>query len=152
MNSCSSLSIVEHFSEIPDPRIERTKQHPLLAIIGIAICALLCGADGWTEIEEFGRAKQTWLQQFFELPNGIPSHVTFGLVFARLSPTQFQRSFQQWLQTMSTHTAGQIIPIDDKTLRRSYYRASNKAAIHMISAWASANRHAGATQDGSEVE
>ena len=140
MNPSSSVSIFDHFSQIPDPRIERTRRHNLLDIIGISICGVICGADGWTEIEEFGHAKHEWLQQFFELPNGIPSHDTFGRVFARLSPTQFQTRFHEWIQAVSIRTRGQIIPIDGKTLRRSYDRASNKAAIHMISAWASTNR------------
>jgi hypothetical protein len=130
MNPSSSVSIFDHFAQIPDPRIERTKRHNLIDILGISICGVICGADGWAEIEEFGHAKYEWLQQFFELPNGIPSHDTFGRVFARLSPTQFQQRFQGWMQAVSTRTGGQIIPIDGKTLRRSYDRSSNKAAIH----------------------
>jgi predicted transposase YbfD/YdcC len=132
-------SIFEHFSHLTDPRIERTKRHNLLDIVGLSICGVICGADGWTEIEEFGHAKQDWLQKFLELPNGIPSHDTIGRVFSRLLPGQFQRSFQSWIKSISTLTEGQVIAIDGKTLRRSYDRASDKAAIHMVSAWASEN-------------
>lgn len=135
----TGVSIFEHFSDLTDPRIERTKQHTLLDIVGLSICGVLCGADGWTEIEEFGQAKQEWLHTFLELPNGIPSHDTIGRVFARLLPGEFQRSFQSWIQAIRTVTEGQVIPIDGKTLRRSYDRGSDKAAIHMVSAWASEN-------------
>ena len=100
---------------------------------------VICGADGWTEIEEFGHAKQDWLQKFLELPNGIPSHDTIGRVFSRLLPGQFQRSFQSWITSISTLTEGQVIAIDGKTLRHSYDRGRNKAAIHMVSAWAREN-------------
>lgn len=135
----TKASIFEHFSQLTDPRIERTKRHHLLDIVALSICGVMCGAEGWTEIEEFGQAKQDWLQQFLELPNGIPSHDTIGRVFARILPGQFQRSFQSWIQTISTLTEGQVIAIDGKTLRRSYDRGRDKAALHMVSAWASAN-------------
>ena len=135
----TGVSIFEHFSDLTDPRMERTKQHTLLDIVGLSICGVLCGADGWTEIEEFGQAKQEWLHTFLELPNGIPSHDTIGRVFARLLPGEFQRSFQSWIQAIRTVTEGQVIPIDGKTLRRSYDRGRDKAAIHMVSAWASEN-------------
>ena len=90
-------------------------------MIGIAICGVICGADGWTEIEEFGRAKQEWLGQFLELPNGIPSD-PFGRVFARVLPGEFQRSFQRWIQASQTVTVGEVVAIDGKMLRRSYDR------------------------------
>lgn len=136
----TGVSMLEHFSNLTDPRIERTKRHKLLDIVGLSICGVICGADGWTEIEEFGRAKQAWLAKLLELPNGIPSHDTIGRVFARLVPGQFQHSFQQGIQAISPRTAGQIIALDGKTLRRSYDRSSDKAAIHMVSAWATTNR------------
>jgi predicted transposase YbfD/YdcC len=135
----TGASIFEHFSSLTDPRLDRTKRHKLLDIVGLSICGVICGADGWTEIEEFGHAKQDWLQKFLELPNGIPSHDTIGRIFARVLPGQFQRSFQRWIQSISTLTEGQVIAIDGKTLRRSYDRASDKAAIHMVSAWAREN-------------
>jgi predicted transposase YbfD/YdcC len=134
-----SVSLLTHFSDLPDPRVDRTKRHKLIDIVGVAICAVICGAEGWTAIEEYGQAKETWLRQFFELPHGIPSDDTFRRVFTCLSPTQFQDRFVGWVQALSAQTAGQVIAIDGKTVRRSYDRGGNKAAIHMISAWASAN-------------
>jgi len=111
----TGASIVEHFSHLTDPRLDRTKQHLLLDIVALSICGMICGADGWTEIEEFGHAKQDWLQAFLALPNGIPSHDTIGRVFARLLPGQFQRSVQRWMTSISTVTEGQVVAIDGKT-------------------------------------
>jgi predicted transposase YbfD/YdcC len=133
-------SVAEHFGKITDPRVERTKLHKLLDIIVIAICSVICGADEWTEIEEYGKTKQEWLKGFLELPNGIPSHDTFGRVFSRIDPKQFQECFLSWIQAVSRLSQGQIIAIDGKTLRRSHDETNAKAAIHMVSAWASANR------------
>jgi predicted transposase YbfD/YdcC len=130
----------EHFSVLKDPRIERNKEHKLIDIIAIAILAVICGADGWTHVEEFGNAKYEWLRGFLELPNGIPSHDTFGRVFSRLSAKAFQECFQSWVNEISILTQSEIVPIDGKTLRRSYDRGSGKKAIHMVSAWTSANR------------
>ena len=87
------ITLQEHFATLADPRVERTKQHQLLAIITIALCAVICGADTWVDVEEFGYAKRGWLETFLDLPNGIPSHDTFGRVFARLDPEQFQACF-----------------------------------------------------------
>ncbi len=136
----AKASIIEHFGVVEDPRIERHKQHKLLDIIVIAICAVICGADGWVAVEAFGRAKYKWLKRFLELPHGIPSHDTFGRVFSLISPTQFQECFLSWIQAVAEVWEGQGVAIDGKTLRRSYDRGSDKAAIHMISAWASKNR------------
>jgi predicted transposase YbfD/YdcC len=135
----TGVSLFDHFADLTDPRIERKKEHKLLDIVGLSICGVICGADGWTDIEEFGHAKEEWLRTFLELPNGIPSHDTLGRVFARVLPGEFQQSFQRWIQAISTVTEGQIISIDGKTLRRSYDRSRDKAAIHMVSAWASEN-------------
>jgi predicted transposase YbfD/YdcC len=135
-----TASIVEHFSELEDPRIERQKQHQLLDVIVIAICAVICGADDWVAIETFGRAKEGWFRRFLALPNGIPSHDTFGRIFALLSPSRFQDCFVGWIQAVAQVVAGQVVAIDGKTLRRSYDRRSAKAAIHMVSAWATHNR------------
>jgi hypothetical protein len=133
-------SIVDHFGEREDPRIERQKQHQLLDVIVIAICAVLCGADDWVAIETFGQAKEAWFRRFLALPNGIPSHDTFGRIFALLSPAQFQACFVNWIQAVAEVVTGQVVAIDGKTLRRSYNRRSAKAAIHMVSAWATQNR------------
>jgi len=141
VESCSPLArLSDHFGNLPDPREPALVEHKLLDIIIIAICAVICGADSWVEMEEFGQARYEWLQGFLELPHGIPSHDTFGRVFARLSAVAFQRCFASWIQAVFTVTQGQVIAIDGKTLRRSYDRGSGKAAIHMVSAWANANR------------
>lgn len=132
-------TIASHFGSLKDPRIDRTKQHKLLDIVTIAICGTICGADGWVDIEEFGKSKEEWFWSFLELPNGIPSHDTFGRVFSLLDPKQFQRCFQSWVQAINEVTAGQIIAIDGKTLRRSHDRQAGRSAIHMVSAWAEAN-------------
>jgi predicted transposase YbfD/YdcC len=133
-------AISEHFADLEDPRIDRTKLHQLFDIIIIAICAVICGADTWVAVEEFGNAKIDWIRTFLELPNGIPSHDTFGRVFALLDPEQFQRCFVSWIQAISQITDGEIVALDGKTLRRSHDGTLGKAAIHMVSAWASANR------------
>lgn len=128
------------FAAVPDPRVERTKEHLLLDIIVIAICAVLCGADAWTEIEEFGRAKAAFFRRFLVLPSGIPSHDTFSRVFARIAPAPFQAAFAAWVQDVVQLTAGQVVALDGKTVRGSADKApGGKAAIHMVSAWASAN-------------
>jgi len=105
----------------------------------IAICAVISGANTWVDIHEFGVAKHEWFSKFLELPNGIPSHDTIGRVFSMLDPVKFEICFMNWIQAVFEVTQGQIIPIDGKTLRQSYDRKSEKAAIHMVSAWGSAN-------------
>jgi predicted transposase YbfD/YdcC len=132
-------SIGEHFNDLEDPRMERTKHHQLLDIIAIAICGVICGADSWVDLELFGRSKEEWLKRFLSLPNGIPSHDTFGRVFALLDPAKFAQCFTSWVKAVSQLTQGQVIAIDGKALRRSHDRANGKSAIHMVSAWASAN-------------
>jgi len=133
-------TILEHFSALTDPRIYLKTRHKLIDIVVITVCGVICGADNWTEIADYGRAKQEWLKGFLDLPNGIPSHDTFGRVFSVLSPEEFQRCFLSWIQSVFTVTDGQVIAIDGKKLRHSYDRSSNKSAIHMVSAWASENR------------
>jgi predicted transposase YbfD/YdcC len=139
MSNQPTASIIEHFASLEDPRIERTKLHQLLDIIVIAICAVICGADDWVEVELFGNAKLAWLSTFLELPNGIPSHDTFGRVFARLNAEQFQQCFLVWSQAVSEVMHGQVIAIDGKVLRGSCNRLLGKAGIDMVSAWATAN-------------
>lgn len=128
------------FSSIKDPRVLGRTRHKLIDIICVAICAIVSGADNWVDIAEFGRQKNEWLNGFLELPNGIPSHDVFTDVFSRISPQQFKESFAKWVQSVFETTGGQIIPIDGKTLRRSHDRSGGKAAIHVVSAWASANK------------
>jgi predicted transposase YbfD/YdcC len=132
-------SIEENFSQLEDPRIERQKLHKLLDIIVIAICAVICGADNWVEIEMFGNLKETWLRQFLELPNGIPSHDTFGRVFGLVNAEQFQECFYEWVKAVNEVTKGQVIAIDGKQLRGSMDNYLGKGAIYMVNAWASNN-------------
>jgi len=129
-------TVLDFFADLPDPRIERTKLHKLEDILAVTICAVICGAEGWTDIELFGRSKQSWLETFLELPNGIPSHDTFARVIASIQPDEFERRFQKWTQALAESTDQNIIAIDGKTLRRSFDHANGKAAIHMVSAWA----------------
>lgn len=135
------LLVAEHFVDLVDPRVERAQRHDLLDILVIALCALICGADTFVDIARFGRAKQSWLQERLGLllPNGIPSHDTFGRLFARLDPDAFGRCFRAWTQTLHTQTAGQIIALDGKMLRHSFDTASGRGAIYMVSAWAGAS-------------
>jgi predicted transposase YbfD/YdcC len=140
MKTQTPTTLVEHFSSITDPRIDRTKRHKLIDILVIAICATICGADGWEEFELFGQAKQQWFESFLELPNGIPSDDTFRRVFCRIAPSQFQQCFLEWVRSVSELTEGQVIAIDGKQSRRSYDRATGKTAINMVSAWASENK------------
>lgn len=135
----SFAAIEHHFGDLQDPRVDRTKRHELLDIVVIAICAVICGADGWVAIEEFGKAKQGWLRRFLTLPNGIPSHDTFGRVFGKLDPDQFRVCFMNWITAVSEITEGQVIAIDGKTLRRSHDKILGKGAIVMVSAWATAD-------------
>jgi hypothetical protein len=128
------------FVTIADPRVERTKEHLLLDFIVIAICAVICGAAAWIAIEDFGRAKAAFFAHFLVLPGGIPSHDTFSRVFARITPAQFQACFAAWVQDLIQLAAGRVVALDGKTVRGSADKApGGKAAIHMVSAWASAN-------------
>jgi predicted transposase YbfD/YdcC len=140
MSDPSNHTITHHFAKLTDPRKFHSPPHLLLDMVTIAICAVICGADDWVAIETFGKAKEPWFRQFLRLPNGIPSHDTFGEVFAALDPTQFQDCFVSWVTTISQLSAGEVVAIDGKTLRRSHDKGAGKAAIHMISAWASQNR------------
>jgi predicted transposase YbfD/YdcC len=133
-------SISEYFGQLEDPRIERNKLHPLLNIIVIAICAVICGAENWVDVELYGNLKKEWLEKYLDLSNGIPSHDTFGRVFRRLKAEAFQACFLAWVKAVNTITGGQVIAIDGKELRRSMDTTLGKRAIHMVSAWASENR------------
>ncbi len=134
------ITIADHFAAMSDPRIERSKLHKLIDIITIAICAVISGADTWVDIEMYGDAKYKWLKKFLELPHGIPSHDTFARVFARINPKQFQECFLCWVKSISKITDNEIVAIDGKTLRHSYDDADEKAAIHMVSAWATSQK------------
>jgi predicted transposase YbfD/YdcC len=140
MSPAAGPSLREHFAALADPRVERTRRHELLDIVTIALCAVICGADSWVDVELFGRAKEGWLRSFLELPGGIPSHDTFGRVFARLDPRQFESCFLGWVQALVRHTDGEVVALDGKTLRRSHDRGAGRDALELVSAWAEHNR------------
>jgi predicted transposase YbfD/YdcC len=131
--------IEEHFGQVKDPRKDRTKQHMLVDILVIAICAIICGAEGWVDIELYGNSKLTWLKTFLALPHGIPSHDTFGRVFSMVDAQQFQLAFYEWVLAVNEIIRGQIINIDGKCLRGSDDQKLGKRAIYMVSAWATEN-------------
>jgi predicted transposase YbfD/YdcC len=139
MERVPAVPIREHFASLTDPRCTNARHH-LLDILVIAICAVLCGAEGWEDIEEYGHAQAEWFKQVLDMPHGIPSHDTFRRVLARLDPDEFTQCFLTWTQALSERSAGEIVAIDGKTLRRSFDRAASKAAIHLVSAWANTNR------------
>jgi predicted transposase YbfD/YdcC len=132
----TSASITEHFLTITDGRADNSA-HKLINIIMVAVCGVIAGADSWVEIEHFGHDRIDWLKTFLELPNGIPSHNTFGRVFALINPQQFQLSFASWMRSVVTLTSGKVIAIDGKTNRRTY--SKNTKPLHLVSAFATAN-------------
>jgi len=136
----ATSSIITHFSSITDPRMDRRKRHQLKDIFFITLCASICGADNWVSIETFGKAKEAWFTKVLSLKNGIPSHDTFGYVFSVIDIEEFSRCFSRWVADLCEFSDGEIINIDGKCLRRSLDTASNKAAIYMVSAWASSNQ------------
>jgi predicted transposase YbfD/YdcC len=140
MNQNPDATMAGHFSELDDPRLDRTKLHPLLNVLTIALCAIICGAETWVDIELFGQSKRDWFARFLDLPNGIPSHDTFGRVFALLDAEQFTRCFVNWVQSICEVLQGQVVAIDGKTVRRSHNRTLGRQAIHMVSAWATQNQ------------
>jgi len=129
-------SIRRHFSRLRDPRINRRKRHLLTDLITIAICAVICGANNFPQIEAFGKRRRDWLSRFLALPNGIPSHDTFERVFQRLCPDAFQRCFLAWLGQLRTQVGGEHFAIDGKTLRRSGSPANGLGPFHLVSVWA----------------
>jgi predicted transposase YbfD/YdcC/predicted DNA-binding protein (UPF0251 family) len=133
-----SVRLADHFGGLTDPR-RRKVVYPLVNIVTIAICAVICGADDFVSIAEFGRKKKSWLATFLDLSAGIPSHDRFNAVLAALKPAEFEACLLSWIAALHEATAGQIVAIDGKTLRRSFDAASGKSAIHLVSAWATAN-------------
>jgi predicted transposase YbfD/YdcC len=130
---------ISYFSHLPDPRIDRCKEHLMEDIIFITIASVICGAETWNEIESYGESKEAWLSSYLCLPNGIPSHDTFNRFFSALDPLAFEEAFLSWIRAVSSLTDGEVVSIDGKTLCGS--RDSNgKRAIHMVSAWASVNQ------------
>ena len=145
MPTVSPTSISEHFATLTDPRAERGKDHVLVDILTITLCAVICGADDWVAVATFGRVKETWLRTFLALPNGIPSHDTFGRVFRRLDPDELRRCFLDWVRAVIGEPGEdgapgglgrQGVAVDGKTLRRSHDRRSGTEPLHLVSAWA----------------
>lgn len=129
----------EHFGSLEDPRDKRGRLHKLMDVLVLSILAIICGADEFTEMEEFGKSKEDFLGTFLELPNGIPSHDTFGRVFAVLPPDGFRDCFVAWAKSLCGSLSGDIVSIDGKALRRSYDTAGGKSMVYMVSAWANSN-------------
>ena len=138
MPSTQSTSIIDHFADLTDPR-RREGTYPLINFVVIGICAVICGADDFVAMAEFGKSKRKFLGKFLDLSAGIPSHDRFNAIFATIKPAEFETCLLSWITALHEVTAGQVVAIDGKTLRRSYDKASSKSAIHMISAWATAN-------------
>jgi predicted transposase YbfD/YdcC len=133
------VSLLHHFADLHDPRSDHTKLHGLLDIIALTLCAVVSGADCWTDVEAYGLEKYEWLTTFLDLPNGIPSHDTLGRVFAALDPAAFQRCFIAWMGAVVDASRGRLVAIDGKALRHSFDTAKGRSAVHLVSAWASAN-------------
>jgi predicted transposase YbfD/YdcC len=140
MEETPTGKITEHFGKVKDPRIGNATRHKLLDIIVISICAVICGADGWTDVELFGKSKREWFKKYLELPRGIPSHDTFGRVFGRIDPEEFQQSFLGWVQTLQKLTQMEVVAIDGKLLRGSADKNNGQSALDIVSAWATANQ------------
>jgi predicted transposase YbfD/YdcC len=133
-----SARVQDHFQSLPDPRRLRVV-YPLINVVTIALCAVICGADDFVAIAEFGRQKKKWFAKFLDLSAGIPSHDRFNAIFAAIKPAEFEKCLLSWITDVQEITAGQVVAIDGKTLRRSYDTTNGKAAIHMVSAWATTN-------------
>jgi len=138
MPAKKSAAIADHFAELTDPR-RREVKYPLINIVVIAVCAVICGADDFVAIAAFGRMKKKFFENLLDLKEGIPSHDRFNAIFAAIKPAEFEKCLLSWITALHEITDGQVIAIDGKTLRRSFDAASSKAAIHMVSAWATAN-------------
>ncbi|MCC5631563.1 ISAs1 family transposase [Nostoc sphaeroides CHAB 2801] len=132
--------IQSYFSEIEDPRVQRTRAHLLTDILIIGILSAIAGGKAWEDMENYGLSKLDWLREFLALPNGIPCPDTFRRVFERINPKVFERCFQRWVQSIVETMGAQVIPIDGKTLRGSYDREKKKSALHLVSAWATEHR------------
>src|SRR5882724_9177455 len=135
-------SFHDHFAALTDPRCPHVpnSRHLLMDILVIAMCAVISGAEGWEDLEEYGKANAAWFGDLLDLPYGIPGHDTFRRVLARLAPEELTQCFLAWTNALSAASGGDIVSIDGKTLRHAFDHATSTAAIHMVSAWASANR------------
>src|SRR5262245_11395057 len=135
-----SIAFHDHFQHLPDPRVERTRKHPLINVVFLAVCGVLSGANSFASIHEFACDRRSWFARFLDLSNGLPSEDTIGRVLARLDPGAFEKCLLSWIQAVQEATAHRLIAIDGKTLRGSYDRRDGTAAIHMVSAWAAEHK------------
>ena len=140
MSQQPSPNFFHHFASLEDQRVERTKDHALLDIVFIAVCAVISGANDFVAMATFGQSKRAWLDQYLDLPNGIPSHDTFNRVLSALDPQAFLQCFLNWIQTLTTATGTPLVHVDGKTLRASLDRAKARHPLHVVSAWAGVNR------------
>lgn len=136
-NTHPQLSLIEHFKELPDPRVPRTRDHDLIDILVIAVCTLLCAGESFNDMEDFGHAKHDWFKTFLTLRHGIPSHDTFNRVFAALDPAAFLECFLRWTQSLRQAVAQEIVALDGKALRRALN--SDQSVKYVVSAWAESN-------------
>jgi predicted transposase YbfD/YdcC len=139
MEDPASARLFDAFAHVSDPR-RANARHRLFDIFVIALCAVISGAEGWEDMEEYGQAQMEWFKQFLELPHGIPSHDTFRRVLSRLQPDELTQCVVHWTEALRESRDGEIVARDGKTLRRSFDHAAAKGAIHMVSAWANAHR------------
>jgi predicted transposase YbfD/YdcC len=140
MTGTDSAAFHDHFQDLQDPRVERTRKHPLINVVFIAVCGVLSGANSFAAIHEFARDRRQWFARYLDLSNGIPSDDTLGRVLARLDPGAFEKCLLSWMQAVQEVTANRLVAIDGKTVRGSYDRRGGTAAIHMVSAWATENK------------
>ena len=135
-----TASFEQHFQDLQDPRVERTRKHPLINIVFMTVCGVLSGANSIAGIHEFAIDRRGWFARYLDLSNGIPSEDTFGRVLARLDPAAFEKCLLGWIRDVQELTADRVVAIDGKTLRGSADREAGRAAIHMVSAWATENK------------
>ena len=140
MSPSQAPTLLAPFASLKDPRINRTKEHGLLDIIFIALCAVVSGANDCVAMEKFGKSKRAWLEKYLSLPNGIPSHDTFTRVFAALDGRAFVDCFLRWVEALQESTAGKVVAIDGKTARATLDKAKGRNPLHVVSAWATENR------------
>jgi hypothetical protein len=152
MSGSASPSLFDTLSQVPDPRLHRTKLHQLVDILVIAVCATIRAAETWEEIAEFGQAKESWFKKFLALPNGIPSHDTFRRVFLRLNPQKLQEAFLWWVRGVAEVTDGEVVAIDGKQVARRAHpgRQGRLAPGQRVGLRAAPG--AGAVEDRREVE
>jgi predicted transposase YbfD/YdcC len=140
VTSHGSASFEQHFQDLQDPRVERTRKHPLINVVFMAVCGILSGANSFAGIHEVAIDRRGWFARYLDLTNGIPSEDTFGRVLARLDPAAFEKCLLSWIQAVQEMTENRVVAIDGKTLRGSYDHERGRAAIHMVSAWAAENK------------